>query len=188
MGSKLIYGLHENPVIAAVNDLNELKVAVESECEVIFVLKSNILEIKECVETAHKHEKVIFIHADLVDGLSKDVIGLEYIINQAKPDGIITTSQRLIKKVKAHGLIAIQRLFILDSINLKTGIESVEKCDPDAIEILPGVMPQITKIIVDETRKPVITGGLIQSKNDVMNSLNAGAIGISTSKKEIWEL
>jgi len=49
-------------------------------------------------------------------------------------------------------------------------------------------MPKVTKTIVKATNKPVITGGLIQSKEDVINSLQAGAIGISTSKKEIWQL
>jgi glycerol uptake operon antiterminator len=34
----------------------------------------------------------------------------------------------------------------------------------------------------------VIAGGLIQDKDDVIESLRAGAMGISTSKEEIWFL
>lgn len=89
---------------------------------------------------------------------------------------------------KEKGLIAIQRLFLLDSLNLDSGIKAVKTCRPDAIEILPGVMPKITKLIAEETKRPVITGGLIMDKSDVIDALKAGAIGISTSKEDIWSL
>jgi glycerol uptake operon antiterminator len=34
---------------------------------------------------------------------------------------------------------------------------------------------------------PVIAGGLIESKEDVIEILNAGALAISTGKKVLWE-
>lgn len=188
MGSKLIYGLHANPIIAAISHGDALNAALESDVQVIFLLKCNILEIKDAVKKAKEKGKAVFVHADLVEGLSKDTMGLEYIINEVKPDGIITTKSHLVRFAKSKNVIAIQRLFILDSLNLRTGIDSVKSCRPDAVEILPGVMPKITDMICKATGKPVITGGLIQSKQDVMDSLGAGAIGISTSNKDIWEL
>ncbi len=39
-----------NPIIAAVKDLNKLDRAIKSPCEVIFLLKGNICNIKELVE------------------------------------------------------------------------------------------------------------------------------------------
>ena len=188
MGSRLIYGVHENPIIAAINNAQSLDAVLETNIEVIFLLKGNILELQTIIQRVREKKKCIFIHADLVEGLSKDVNGLNYIIDIVKPDGIITTKSHLVKVAKARGLMAIQRLFILDSLNLKTGIESSKSCNPDAIEILPGIMPSVTKEIVEATNKPIITGGLIKSKDDVINSLQSGAIGISTSNQEIWKL
>lgn len=188
MGSRLIYGLHDNPIIAAINDESSLEVALKTSVEVIFLLNGNILNLKLIIKKIKDSGKCVFVHADLVDGLSKDANGLNYIIDEAKPDGIITTKSHLIKLAKSKGVLAIQRVFILDSLNLKTGIESAKRCDPDAIEILPGIIPSVTEQISKATHKAIITGGLIQSKEDVISSLKAGAIGISTSNKDIWNL
>jgi predicted Fe-Mo cluster-binding NifX family protein len=56
------------------------------------------------------------------------------------------------------------------------------------IEILPGVIPKVIKNISASTRKPVVAGGLIDSKDDVIMALNAGATCVSTSKMEIWQM
>ncbi len=37
-----------------------------------------------------------------------------------------------------------------------------------------------------KTKIPIITGGLIMDKEDVIQSLNAGAIAVSTSNKNVW--
>ena len=58
--------------------------------------------------------------------------------------------------------------------------------NPDAIEIMPGIMPKITKKMSDELDVPVIVGGLISEKSEVENALKSGALGVSTSAKELW--
>jgi glycerol uptake operon antiterminator len=47
-------------------------------------------------------------------------------------------------------------------------------------------MPAVIKKIVDESKIPLIAGGLISSFDDVESSLKAGAIAISTSNKRVW--
>lgn len=60
---------------------------------------------------------------------------------------------------------------------------------PDAIEILPGiVVPKVIKKINAISRVPVIAGGLITDKEDVMNALSSGAIGISSTNQDVWFL
>lgn len=177
-----------NPIIAAVNDLERLDEALDSPCENIFLLTGNIFNLKEIAYKVKSKEKGLYIHIDLIDGFSKDTWGLEYIVKNIYPDGIITTKSNLIRMGRDLGAFTIQRLFILDSISLEKGIESIHNTRPNAIEILPGIMPKIVKIIYEETRIPIITGGLIMDKEDVIQSLNAGAIAVSTSRKKVWEM
>ena len=40
----------------------------------------------------------------------------------------------------------------------------------------------------NEVRVPIIAGGLIQTKKDIIESLSAGAMAISTTKQELWTL
>lgn len=188
MENKFYNKLSINPIIAAVKDINNLELAIRSPIEVIFLLKGNICNMKEIVDQVKASEKDIYIHIDLMEGIGKDSFALQYIKNEVKPDGIITTKSNFIKIAKEMNIFCIQRLFIIDHLSLESGVQSVHAMKPDGIEIMPGIMPRITKNIKDKVNIPIITGGLISYKEDVIQSLQAGALGVSTSKKEIWEM
>ncbi|SKC87355.1 glycerol-3-phosphate responsive antiterminator [Maledivibacter halophilus] len=188
MGDAFFDKIYLNPIIAAVSDIEKLEKAIESPCEIIFLLTGSIFNLKDIVSKIKEKNKSIYIHIDLLDGFSRDIISLKYINDNIKPDGIITTKSNLIKHAKGMGLLTIQRLFMLDSLSLETGIRSIRSTNPDAVEIMPGIMPKVTNIIHNATKIPIIAGGLIMDKEDVIQSLKAGAIGISTSKEEIWDM
>jgi len=175
-----------SPIIAAVNNQKKIEPAIHSPCSIIFLLSGSIFNLKEIVDRCKEQDKCILVHLDLMDGLSKDAVALKYLHNNIKPDGVITTKSNLIKIAKDMGMFSIQRLFILDSLSLDSGIKAIRSTKPDAIEILPGIMPKIIRTIHHETRIPIVAGGLIGEKDDVIKALNAGAVGVSTSKREIW--
>ncbi|SHJ41148.1 glycerol uptake operon antiterminator [Geosporobacter subterraneus DSM 17957] len=186
MGNKFYTKIQANPIVAAVKDINKLESAIRSPSEIMFLLAGNIFNLKSIVDRVKSEDMYIYIHIDLMEGFSKDAVALKYINENIKPDGIITTKSNLIKIAKDLNIFAIQRLFILDSLSLETGIKSIHTTKPDAIEILPGIMPKVIKTIHQETRIPVIAGGLIKDKEDVIESLKAGAMGISTTREEVW--
>lgn len=176
----------KNPIIAEVNCEKKLYKALDSPCENIFLLSGDIINIEKIVKKAKLEDKGVYVHIDLIEGISKDIWGLRFIIKNVNPDGIITTKANIVKWAKDLNLFTIQRLFILDSMSLETGIRSVLNVKPDAIEMLPGIMPPVVKIISSRTKLPIITGGFIREKEDVMDSLVAGAIGVSTSNENVW--
>jgi glycerol-3-phosphate responsive antiterminator len=47
-------------------------------------------------------------------------------------------------------------------------------------------MPKVIKRICSQTLVPVIAGGLIADKEDVMAALSAGAVSISTTNQAVW--
>ena len=53
------------------------------------------------------------------------------------------------------------------------------------IEVLPGVMPKITRRICQNSRVPVIAGGLISDKEDIMVA-TVQAVSISTTNQAVW--
>lgn len=179
---------NENPVIAAIGDDKTLDEALNSECEILFFLYGSIFNIEANVKRAKMAEKMVFVHLDLLEGFSKDAIAVEYLCKKTELDGIITTKSSMIKAIKSYGKISIQRLFLIDSINFETGIKSVKQTQPDAVEILPGIMHQITEQIVAKTKMPIVTGGLIKTKDDIIKSLKSGAVAVSTSDPKLWKL
>jgi glycerol uptake operon antiterminator len=96
----LIEKLELNPIIAAVKDEKTLREALNSDIEVIFLLKSTILTIEAVVEKIKKTGKMVFVHIDLIDGMSPTVDALDYLNEKTKLDGIISTKSALIKEKK----------------------------------------------------------------------------------------
>lgn len=184
----LIETLRENPIIAALRDQNDLNAVLNSKVKVVFILFGSIIDISDICNTLKQHGKMVFVHLDMVNGLKGDVKGIEYIKRFADPFGIITTKPTNIRHAKNLGFYTIMRMFILDSLSLKTGIKNIADVQPNAVEIMPGVANKIIFQIKKDVHLPIIAGGLIQTKKDVIDSLGAGSIAISTTTHELWEL
>jgi glycerol uptake operon antiterminator len=157
MNNILAEKMKKSPVIAGVKDLEKFDDALNSDCDIIFLLCGSIFNIKESVRKAKEKNKTIFIHVDLLDGFSKDVVALKYIFEEIKPDGIISTKNSQLKAAKTMGFMTVQRIFIIDSLSIDTAIKASQMINPDAIEIMPGIMPKITKKMSDELDVPVPT-------------------------------
>lgn len=177
-----------NPVIAAVSDREKLNRAIKSSCEVIFMLYGDIYHLKEDVDTAIANGKYVFVHVDLLKGFSNDVHSLKYINEVIKPSGIVTTRSSIVKKAKEIDCFVIQRLFALDSKSLIEGIDSINKNSPEAVEIMPGIIPKIIKRFRKLTNIPIIAGGLIETREEIISNLSAGATCVSTSCEDVWEM
>ena len=180
--------MKNNPIIAGVKDLSNLDDALRSDCDIVFLLCGTIFDLKDTVNKAREAGKMIFIHVDLLDGFSKDVTALKYISSEIRPDGIISTKNSLLKSARTLGLLTVQRVFIIDSLSIETAVKSSQMISPDAIEIMPGIMPRIIKKLSSSLDVPVIVGGLVSEKDDALVALENGALGVSTSSKEIWEM
>lgn len=188
MNREFIEALERNPVIAAVFSAADLDEAIGSPCEVIFLLSGSICELEEVIHKAHNNGKKLYIHIDLLEGVANDRSGIQFIKKNFAPDGIITTKSAVARHAKEQGLFVIQRFFLLDSKSFETAYKTVKQCEVDAIEILPGILPEIIRQISKCAKMPVIAGGLIRSKKDAVDSLATGAMGVSTSCKKIWDM
>ncbi|BDR67540.1 glycerol uptake operon antiterminator regulatory protein [Clostridium tetani] len=183
--------LIENPIIAAIRNDDDLEAAIVSEAEIIFVLYGNIINIGYICNKIKEKNKIVFVHIDLIEGLKGDSQGLEYIKKYGNPAGIITTKISCVKHGKHLGFYTIQRVFVVDSLFLKTGVKSIHEISPHAIEVMPGIAMKAigeTEDLDKKLKTPIIAGGLIRSKKDVMDCLSSGAIAVSTSATDLWNL
>lgn len=180
--------LIQNPVIAAIRNDSELERALESKVKVVFVLYGDIMKIEEICMRLKEKGKIIFIHLDMIEGLRGDFAGIQFIKNIAKPYGIITTKSANIKYAKQQDILVIQRLFIIDSLSLKTGIRNIQDNLPNAVEVMPGVASKIIKSILSQVKIPIIAGGLIDCKKEIIDSLASGALAVSTTSESLWSL
>ena len=175
-----------NPVIAAVKDEQQLEKAINSNCDIIFFLFGNVCNIGELVSRAKSAGKLAFVHLDLTQGLSGKEIAADFVKQFTEADGVISTRPVLIKYAKNLGLITVFRFFLVDSLSLSGLKKQIDSCGADFVDIMPGVMPKVIKKVCEIASVPVITGGLIADKEDVISALSAGAQCISTTCEKLW--
>ena len=182
--------IEANPVIAAVKDDRELERCLSTDVEVVFILYGDVCTIPEITERIKKAGKLAMVHLDLMGGLAPREVSVDYILKKTKADGVISTRANLIRYAKENGLATVLRFFILDSLalsNIEKQAQLPYSAQPDVIEILPGIIvPKVMKHICGMSRVPVIAGGLIHDREDVVNMLDSGAVAISTSTPEVW--
>jgi len=184
----IVQCIEKNPVIAAIRNEDDIDAAVKSEVAIVFLLHADIFNIKRLVDKVKSKDKNVFIHIDFLEGLGSDHKSIDYISRIIKPDGIISTRSSHVKYAGEKGLFTIQRFFLIDSLSYDTTIRTVESVRPDMIEIMPAVMPKVIRKICSRVSLPIIAGGLVDCKEDIYEILNAGAIGVSTGKTELWVL
>jgi len=178
-----------SPVIAAVKDLEQLEDCLTLDnIQVVFLLFGDLCSIADIVSRAKDAGKIVMIHMDLVAGLSssKEIV-VDFIHTSTRADGIISTKPNFIRRARELKMFTVLRLFVIDSMAL-AGIDKLEAVRPDFIEVLPGVMPKTIRRIAQTTRIPLLAGGLIQDKEDVMAALGAGAMAVSATSREVWRM
>lgn len=178
--------LIENPVIAAVKNEEGLSKALNSPCPVIFVLFGDICSIGKIVARIKRAGKMAVVHIDLIDGLANREISARFLKTNAAADGIISTKTQLVRHARELGMITVQRFFLWDSISLENVRKYISGDNADFVEILPGIISKAVEFCVKNARIPIIAGGLISTKTDVVSALSAGATAISTTDEDLW--
>ncbi|MFD2117504.1 glycerol-3-phosphate responsive antiterminator [Paenibacillus yanchengensis] len=173
-------------VLPATSRMKDMEAILASPFTYMVLLGGRLGQLKPIVDVAKKHGKQVLLHADLIDGLKNDEYAAEFLCQTIQPAGLISTRASVIKVANKNGLLAILRLFAIDSEAIERNFLILEKYQPDYIEILPGIVPEVIEEIKQRTQVPIIAGGLIKTEQHVEQALAAGATAITTSRKQLW--
>ncbi|WP_248927715.1 glycerol-3-phosphate responsive antiterminator [Paenibacillus hamazuiensis] len=181
-----IVDIVEHQTIAAVQKVEDMDRAIASPVNVIFLLTGSIFNVKDLVDQVKASGKHVFLHMEFIEGIAPDRSGVAYIAQNIRPTGIISTKSNLIRGAKENGLMAIQRIFLIDRSAVVRGIKAAEQSGPDAIEVMPGIMPRVIREMTDMTSLPIIAGGLVGNRREIGEALEAGALAVSAGTAELW--
>lgn len=174
------------PVAAAMKSDEDMRVALESDAVLLFLLKGDAFQLASFVNLAHRRGKGVVVHVDLVSGVGKDRAGIQYL-HQIGVDAIITSRSQLVTAGRAEGLTTIQRLLLVDDSALDTGIRTIARAAPDIVEVLPGIIfPEVSTTLQQLLPGPFIAGGFIRTASDVARVQAAGGILSSSSTYSLW--
>lgn len=175
-------------ILPASTSMKEFEKFLDSPYQIGVFLEVHIAQLKNISRLARMHKKKMLYHIDMIHGIKNDDYATEFICQEYKPYGIISTKANVILKAKQKGVLAVQRVFLLDSHALEKSYRLIEKTRPDYIEVLPGAMPWMIEEVQKRVKLPIFAGGLIRTREEVENALRAGATAITTSKTELWRM
>ncbi len=179
-------GLARKPIIAGLKGLQNRDRIAGSGVNVCFYLTGHIFELRELVQECKKQGQMVFAHIDLISGVARDSYGMKMLASEIGVDGVLTTKGYLITAAQKAGLLGIQRLFILDSEALRTGLRMLQSSRPDAVEILPAlIVPAILRRLPQQL-PPIIAGGLVETEEELEGLLRPPVLAVSTSRAELW--
>ncbi len=179
-------GLAQKPIIAGLKGTNDLHLTSEAGIKVCFYLTGNIFELRELAKYCREKGQMLFAHVDLIGGIAKDAHGMEMLASEVGIDGVLTTKGYLVTAAQKAGLLGIQRLFMLDSEAMKTGLRMINSSQPDAVEILPAlILPSVRERLPNKL-PPMIGGGLVETKDELEKILKPPVLAVSTSRVELW--
>ena len=173
MEQRFYDALQDCPIIAAVRDEAGLDACLASDVRMVFTLFGDICSIPAIVDRIRAANKFAVVHLDRVTGLASKEVAVDFIRQSTRADGVISTHTNLIQYAKSLGLFTVLRAFLIDSI---------------ALDILPGLMPPMIRRVREQTGLPVLTGGLITQKAEILQALEAGALAISTTDPAVWSM
>ena len=184
--------LESNPIIASIKSGDDLEAVLKSQCQIVFILYGNLCNIAGIVSTLKDAGKLVFVHADLLEGVSSKEVVVQFLSETTGADGIISAKNNLLKAAKATGMYTVHRFFLIDSMSLANLTKQVINSDADCVEIMPGYGPKGIRWVLRDMEdqnldKPLIASGLVCTKEDVTNALAAGASAISTPCTSVWD-
>lgn len=180
--------IEASPIIGAVKSEEGLRKCLTSEVSIVFILFGDICSIDGIVDRVKAAGKVAMVHMDLIGGLASKEIAVDFIRKYTRADGIITTKAPLIRRARELGMYTVQRFFAIDSLAYENIPRQLAAGRPDVIEVLPGLMPKVIRRLAGTCGVPIIAGGLISEKEDVLAMLDAGAAAISSTNERTWFL
>lgn len=178
--------MNKKRIIPSVVHVSQIPTAIQSQCERVNLMVGNINTIGELTARLRSSGKQVYIHIDMIGGLGRDKEAVAFVVEKLGVSGIITTKAHLVVAAKALHCRCVQRIFAIDTAALQTSFKMIEKHEPDEIELMPGLMPDVIRMVKSHTQKTLITGGLIRSERQVEQAFESGADYVSTGYEALW--
>ena len=174
------------PVIAVVRRTEELDGALRSPSNIIELRASSLMELPFIVRRCRNAKKALFLYPELIEGLGHSPASIEFLAQYARPTGIVSTKKQILNTAASLGLLTVFQIFMIDTQAFGTGVRNAQKLRCDAIEVMPGAIPNIVREVCALVDKPVLCAGLVKTAEEVSKLLESGAAGVATSTSTLW--
>ncbi|MFE5317922.1 glycerol-3-phosphate responsive antiterminator [Paenibacillus sp. NPDC056579] len=174
------------PIIASITDAEQIKHVLNSQVKRVNLMTGTVNNLKQIIGQLHDSRKQVFVHIEMVGGIGRDAASIQYLAEEFKADGIVTTKSNAVAAARQAGILSIQRFFAIDTSAVETAVRMIKTSNPDEVELMPGLMPRIISEVKQKIKQPLIVGGLIRHEDEIKLALDSGADFVSIGSSTFW--
>lgn len=178
--------MYRYPVIASITKEEQVAVARSSKVHRVNLMTGNINNLQSIIAKLHESGKQVYVHIEMVSGIGRDAHTIQFLAQEFKADGIVTTKSNAVSAAKQAGIPSIQRIFAIDSAAVETAVRMIKTYEPDEVELMPGLMTRVISEVRHKIKQPLIVGGLIRHEKEIQNALECGANFVSIGDSRFW--
>lgn len=176
-------------VIPSVRSMRYLDKALETQEEWILLSGSvHIGNLKSLVTKCHAAGKKVIVNHETVGGLGADRTAFQLLEKMYKIDCVMGSSGRRIGMAQKTKMKTIQRISLIDSMGLDSGLQSLKEVKADLIELKPSYYAMnFLHRFKEANDGAYIVSGFIDSK-EMLNQLHQiGFNGATVSDENLWD-
>ena len=182
------------PILLAISQMKDFEKFLQSPLDTCILMDFHINLLPSMMQVAHAAGKTVYLHADLLRGVSADEFGCEYLCQRLRADGIISTKPKVLEAARRNRVATILRLFLIDTKSLDKGAALIKNLQPDHVELLPGLacdaiadLKQRLQPVASTQPQSFLCGGLIKTHAQITRCLEAGACAVTLSDRTLAE-
>ena len=182
------------PILLAISQMKDFEKFLQSPLDTCILMDFHINLLPSMMQAAHAAGKTVYLHADLLRGVSADEFGCEYLCQRLRADGIISTKPKVLEAARRNRVATILRLFLIDTKSLDKGAALIKNLQPDHVELLPGLacdaiadLKQRLQPAASTQPQSFLCGGLIKTHAQITRCLEAGACAVTLSDRTLAE-
>ena len=182
------------PILLAISQMKDFEKFLQSPLDTCILMDFHINLLPSMMQAAHAAGKTVYLHADLLRGVSADEFGCEYLCQRLRADGIISTKPKVLEAARRNRVATILRLFLIDTKSLDKGAALIKNLQPDHVELLPGLacdaiadLKQRLQPTASTQPQSFLCGGLIKTHSQITRCLEAGACAVTLSDRTLAE-
>lgn len=179
--------LTRHPVIATLYGVEQIDTFLESAAEITIVANVDLRRLHPVVAALTKAGKYVIVNIDSCDGLSQDKGGVEYLA-EIGVTSLVSTRVATIQRGNRAGLVTMQKVFVTDRSTWPRSLKALEQSDPNLVQLMPA--PMLSHLSKQDRKllPPIVASGFVCNQGDVHDALKNGAVAVSTSDSELWNL
>lgn len=179
--------LLRHPVMATLYGVEQVDSFLASRAEIGIVANISLRHVAELVRALTRRDKLIVLNIDSCEGLSQDRGAIDFLA-EAGISVLLSTRVPTIQKAAQCGLLTMQKVFVTDRSTWPRSVKAIAQSSPNLVQLMPA--PMLAHISAEDRRRlpPAIASGFVCTKADVQAALKLGAIAVSSSNADLWNM